>query len=86
MSQSTIRIRLFARLREAAGREGFDITVPEQGIAVGDMLRHETTASLLGTALTANPCLVAVNQAMAHAGDVIRAGDEVALFPPVTGG
>ncbi|MDE3020729.1 MAG: molybdopterin converting factor subunit 1 [Pseudomonadota bacterium] len=29
---------------------------------------------------------VAVNQEMAHDGDVIREGDEIALFPPVTGG
>jgi molybdopterin synthase sulfur carrier subunit len=29
---------------------------------------------------------VAVNHAMAKPGDAVRDGDEVALFPPVTGG
>src|SRR3546814_1393436 len=29
---------------------------------------------------------VAVNQAYAQPGDPVRAGDEVAIFPPVTGG
>jgi molybdopterin synthase sulfur carrier subunit len=36
----------------------------------------------------ANPGIVkvAVNQAFARAADPVRPGDEVALFPPVTGG
>jgi molybdopterin synthase sulfur carrier subunit len=29
---------------------------------------------------------VAVNQSFARPGDPVRAGDEVALFPPMTGG
>ena len=32
------------------------------------------------------PVRAAVNQAMAHGGSAIADGDEVAFFPPVTGG
>lgn len=86
MSHSSIEIKLFARLREAAGQEAFHITIPQEGMLVEDVLNHEKTTSVLGTVLNEHGYLVAINKGMARPGDAIRPGDEVALFPPVTGG
>ncbi|MDN2663200.1 molybdopterin converting factor subunit 1 [Psychromonas sp. 14N.309.X.WAT.B.A12] len=36
--------------------------------------------------LTSQPCLKAVNQAMVNNNIALKEGDEVAFFPPVTGG
>ena len=36
--------------------------------------------------LTSQPCLKAVNQAMTNGNVSLKDGDEVAYFPPVTGG
>lgn len=38
------------------------------------------------TALQNGKLLVSINQEMAHLGSEIKAGDEIAFFPPVTGG
>lgn len=38
------------------------------------------------TILTSQPCLKAVNQAMVNNNIALKEGDEVAYFPPVTGG
>lgn len=36
--------------------------------------------------LTSQPCLKAVNQNMSNGHVLLKSGDEVAFFPPVTGG
>jgi molybdopterin synthase sulfur carrier subunit len=41
---------------------------------------------LWGEVLRAPNVIVAVNQAVAEPGQALRDGDEVAFFPPVTGG
>lgn len=83
-----VRILYFARLRETLGREGEDLVLPEK---VGDVAslvnflqsRGGAWATELGGAKVVR---VAVNHEMAQAGTRIREGDEIALFPPVTGG
>ncbi len=74
-----IRVRVFASLKERLGME--QIEVAAEGIrCVADVWRRVS-----GEELPAN-VLAAVN--MNHAGprDPVRDGDEVAFFPPVTGG
>lgn len=44
--------------------------------------RGEPWASVLGN----SNMLIAINQEMADASSTIKAGDELAFFPPVTGG
>jgi len=74
-----IRIRLFAGLRERAGAATVDIELPE-GARVADV--RARLADVVGD----TPVVVALNRAYAADDAVVRAGDEVALVPPVSGG
>jgi molybdopterin synthase sulfur carrier subunit len=83
-----ITLLYFARLREAFGMASEKLALPE-GVATLDSVRallaarggawaHELAA---GRSYRA-----AVNQAVARADTSVKDGDEVAFFPPVTGG
>jgi MoaE-MoaD fusion protein len=79
----TVVVRLFAGLRERAGTDRLEVELPE-GANVGDLL-----AAMAGTpvgALRPRECVVAVNREYASADEPVKAGDEVALVPPVSGG
>jgi molybdopterin synthase catalytic subunit len=78
-----LTIRLFAGLRERAGSSTLAVEVPDAG-TVGDLL-----AALEGTPVGGMPArsfIVAVNREYADPDVPVRAGDEVALIPPVSGG
>jgi len=82
----TIRVRLlyFGAAREEVGRE-------EEQLEVGT---PATAASVFEEVLSAHPALrrfgrsllVAVNEEYTGAAAAVRAGDEIAIFPPVSGG
>ncbi|HXF68712.1 MAG TPA: molybdenum cofactor biosynthesis protein MoaE [Thermoflexus sp.] len=79
-----IQIRLFATLKDRIGREVISVHVPE-GASVADLLQaiaeaYPTLQPYLSSAV------VAVNHEFAFPEDGLRPGDEVALFPPVSGG
>jgi len=83
-----IRLRYFASLREALGSEGEDLQLPDGVADVAGLLtllrqRGDPWAEALAEG---RPVLVAINQEMAGAAAVLQDGDEVGLFPPVTGG
>ncbi len=78
-----VSVRLFAGLRERAGTDRLEVELPE-GARVADVL-----AAMAGTPvgeLRPRECVVAVNREYAPADAPVRAGDEVALVPPVSGG
>jgi molybdopterin converting factor subunit 1 len=74
-----VHVRLFAMLRERAGRDALELELPE-GARVGDAL--ERVADLAG-GLT---LVMAVNREYADADAPLAPGDELALIPPVSGG
>lgn len=78
-------MRLFARARDEAGVDRAQLVLPSGSATVSDVRRALVTRcpQLAGSA---SRLLVAVNQAYARDEDVVRAGDEVAFFPPVSGG
>ena len=82
-----IRIRYFAMLREAAGREAEELewegAPPTLNELKSFLTRHHPD---LGTLLEERPLLWAVNKEYAKPERQIVEGDEVALFPPVSGG
>lgn len=83
----TIRLLYFASLRESLGTGGEEFDLPS-GVSSVAMLR-QLLASRGGSwqALTQSQNLrAAVNQSMAGPDTAIKDGDEVAFFPPVTGG
>lgn len=76
----TIQLRYFARLREEVGRDG-------------DQLDGDAGMTAADAWASANPSLpmpantlVAINQNYAQIDSPLQDGDEVAFFPPVTGG
>jgi len=83
-----VTVLYFARLREALGRDAEQIALPPGAHTVGslrDLLRARGDAWEAELS-AAKPVRVAVNQAMARFDSAIRPGDEIAFFPPVTGG
>ncbi len=74
-----VRVRLFAMLRERAGRSSFQIDLPD-GATAGDVW------AALDLGVEPPGLAVAVNTAYADRSMVLAAGDEVALIPPVSGG
>ncbi len=84
----TVRLLYFAGLRERLGMSGEELSLPS-GVATVAALRTHLSGrdETWHAALSGNSALrVAVNQVMANANTAIKAGDEVAFFPPVTGG
>lgn len=80
----TVRILLFAGLRERLRSDWVELELPE-GVTVAQLLAalgeaHPTLRELLP------PCRVAVEQEFVGPGHPVRAGDEVAVIPPVSGG
>ncbi|MBV9944339.1 MAG: molybdenum cofactor biosynthesis protein MoaE [Solirubrobacterales bacterium] len=74
-----VRVRLFAGLRERAGASELELELPD-GAVVGDAL-NEVRALTEGVRV-----VMAVNREYVDPGAPLRAGDEVALIPPVSGG
>jgi molybdopterin synthase sulfur carrier subunit len=83
-----ITVLYFARLREALGTASETIALPGTVRNLEDLrawlvARGGVWAEELGPA---RPVRAAVNQVLAHGDTEIADGDEVAFFPPVTGG
>jgi molybdopterin converting factor subunit 1 len=76
-------VLLFASYADAFGAPHVAVTLGD-GATVEDLLAHVRELAA-GRALPPSP-LVAVNQCYARPDERIRAGDEVALIPPVAGG
>jgi molybdopterin converting factor subunit 1 len=79
-----ITILFFAILKDKAGTRELDLEVKE-GTRVID-LKEQLSLALPGLAGSLRTVLVAVNQEFAFDDDLIPAGAEVGLFPPVSGG
>jgi len=87
----TIKILYFAGLREALGLASEDIPLPENIATVGALHAHLVARGGVWTSLAqAKNLRIALNQNMVvseNAADAaLKEGDEVAFFPPVTGG
>ncbi len=83
-----VTVLYFARLREALGRDSEELALsPDIGTvgALRDSLRARGGAWETQFA-EAKPVRADVNQTMASLDTTIAPGDEIAFFPPVTGG
>jgi molybdopterin synthase sulfur carrier subunit len=76
----SIKVRYFASLKEKAGRSE-DVLDPVENLTARDVWR----LCMPDKAVPDNT-LVAINMNYAEWGSAVRDGDEVAFFPPVTGG
>ena len=83
-----LRIQYFASIRETLGRSDEELELPAQVSSVQDLIDH-----LLGVNpgfqrvfSAQNMVLTAVNQTVVDLDHPISENDEVAFFPPMTGG
>ena len=74
-----IKVRLFAGIRERAGRDLVEVELAE-GATTADVLDE------LADVVAGTPCVVAVNRCYTGPDQTIYSGDEVAIVPPVSGG
>jgi molybdopterin synthase sulfur carrier subunit len=83
-----VKVLYFAALREQLGISAEDIEVPSGVGTVAALRAHLVSRGGAWQTALAEAKLVrsAVNQDTAKPSAAIKAGDEVAFFPPVTGG
>jgi molybdopterin synthase sulfur carrier subunit len=82
-----IRLCYFASLSETLGVAAEDVELPKGVETVGELTDWlQQRGPAWATALTAGNIVTAVNHTVVHTDSRVGDGDEVAWFPPVTGG
>ena len=83
----SVNILFFAGLREALGTGSESLALP-QGVTTAGALRDHLAArgEAWAALATMKNLRVAVNRQMVGLDAAVNSGDEVAFFPPVTGG
>ena len=79
MRMTSINVRYFASLRERLGRNEEQVQLAGI-VTVADVWRRVANGPMPANTL------IAINQEYAGPDSPVKAGDEVAFFPPVTGG
>lgn len=83
-----VEIKYFARLSESLGVRSEQIELNQQVKTADDLVNQLISrgGSWAEEFTGDNKILVAINQQMCEPGSLLNDGDEVAFFPPVTGG
>ena len=83
-----VTVLFFAALREQIGQESLSVSVPVAGMSVNALRQQiEQADPVVAQALAGQPRLrVAVNKTLSTFDHLVKPGDEVAFFPPMTGG
>ena len=83
-----ITVLYFASIREHMGRGEDRLDTARDLTTVAALIRHlsETDSTFNELIQSPNPPLISVNQVFAETTSPITDGDEVGLFPPMTGG
>ena len=83
-----VKVLFFAALREQVGVASEDVDLPGDRSTIAALRSHlAARGGPWQSALSEKKLLrFAVNQDMARTDATLKAGDEVAFFPPVTGG
>lgn len=86
--KNMLKIIYFASLREKIGRADEQIDLPAGINTLTDLINHlsDLHGSAWSDAINSTPVLTAVNHDMCERSEPIKDGDEIAFFPPVTGG
>lgn len=82
---NTIRVLYFAATRDLVGKSEEELELPASAMRVADVVEqlervHPELCGRMGAVR------IAINEEFASAHDTIRAGDVIALIPPVAGG
>ena len=84
----SVTLLYFARLREALGTAQEQVALPAPVLDVAALREYlrQRGGPWASQLADGKPIRIAVNQDMAALDTPIRQGDEIAFFPPVTGG
>jgi molybdopterin synthase catalytic subunit len=80
-----ITVLLFATLKDIAGQKRVLLMIPDEATTVGSV-RRALVERFPSIADNLDAAISAVNQEYAFPDDAVKHGDEVAFFPPVSGG
>ena len=78
-----LRVLFFAQTRELIGLDAIEVN---ENFATVEELRQHLAAKGDKWALQSDKLLVAINQTLMPLESAVKNGDEIAFFPPVTGG
>ncbi len=83
-----VKIRYFASLREKLGRDAEELELPPGVATVAALRGYLRARGGIHEDVFSEKILLraAVNQDMVQPAAAVKGGDEVAFFPPVTGG
>ena len=83
-----VKVLYFASVREKLGKDAEELDLPAGVVTVAGLRSHlGSRGGAWADAMAEGKLLrAAVNQDMAQPAAAIKSGDEVAFFPPVTGG
>ncbi|MDQ8021275.1 MAG: molybdopterin converting factor subunit 1 [Moraxellaceae bacterium] len=81
-----LTVLFFARLRETLGCDAETLVLPAGVGDIASLRDHLVARGGAWQVLAGSSVRAAVNQDMATPDTALRDGDEVAFFPPVTGG
>ncbi|MGH1463700.1 MAG: molybdopterin converting factor subunit 1 [Neptuniibacter sp.] len=83
-----LKLVYFASLRERLGIDSENLELPEGITSVASLVAYLVTerGEVWQKVLQDTQVLAAVNQQMCGFDQMVTSGDEVAFFPPVTGG
>ena len=82
----TVRVLLFATAREAVGRSQVEVPVPEEGIGVVPLMDSLATRFPRLRTVLASSRIVRNGEFVTGGRARCRAGDELAVHPPYSGG
>ena len=80
----SVTVRFFATIKDRAGTDAATVTIRD-GANIRELMT-ELTHKFPGLLLAMGSALIAVNHEYAFPEDIVHDGDEIAVFPPVSGG
>lgn len=83
-----VKIQYFASLRELLGAQNEELTLPAEVRNVGQLASHLSQSRSEKWAVLEDPSrvLVAVDQTIVERSHPLEGSEEIAFFPPMTGG
>ena len=76
-----VKVRFFASMRDRMGRAEDEVSVSGDSVTVSDVWAQVASGQPMP-----DSTLIAINMEYTDSEALVKDGDEVAFFPPVTGG
>ncbi|MDH5679490.1 MAG: MoaD/ThiS family protein [Nitrospinota bacterium] len=80
------RIRFFASIQDKLGASELRIRITDSRSLRNILMETATINQIEPSFFIDGPFLFAINQTMAGLDDMVQDGDEIAIFPPMSGG